>query len=439
MHRQRQNDRPFQEPSRKGELREPSEIDVARVIHSSAFRRLQSKTQVLGLGESDFYRTRLTHTLEVAQIATGMLRILQRSSSTAHERALPDVPLITTIALAHDIGHPPFGHGGEVALNYLMQPDMGFEGNGQTLRILSNLERRHKGSGLNLTRRSLLGILKYTRPFSQSRKRTLPSDSSNTPLRQVKSKEWKPPKCYLDTEQDTVNWILSAFSEDDKEKIIRFNEIATEDSHGKAKNPTLDCSIMDLADDISYGIHDLEDGIHMGFVTAEIWSEFEEEKLTEHRSWLKNNELTELSRRLFSNRESRKEAIGALVNAFVTHAKITEGRGDSELLRLNVDLDGDESRKVLDKIKGLVVERVIQRPEVQTLEYKGQQIVMELFEAFNAEPKRLLPLDTQEKVCISESKERVICDHISGMTDEYASRIYGQLFMPGQGSVFQKI
>lgn len=108
--------------------------DRARIIHSAFFRRLQGKTQVLGLGESDFYRTRLTHSLEVAQIAGGIVEYLQEKYHGSNEsQFIPPQNLIEAIGLAHDIGHPPFGHGGEVALNYVMRNNGGFEGNAQTL------------------------------------------------------------------------------------------------------------------------------------------------------------------------------------------------------------------------------------------------------------------------------------------------------------------
>lgn len=137
-------------------------MDYARVIHSAAFRRLQGKTQILNLGDGDFYRTRLTHSLEVAQIAGGLVQQL-RGMAGDHPAAavLPDRSMIQAIACAHDLGHPPFGHGGEVALNWCMADAGGFEGNGQTLRLLSRPLDAAPEPGVNLTSRSLLGVLKY--------------------------------------------------------------------------------------------------------------------------------------------------------------------------------------------------------------------------------------------------------------------------------------
>jgi dGTPase len=144
------------------EVRGPAEVDYARVVHSASFRRLQGKTQILNLGDSDFYRTRLTHSLEVAQVGEGIAQFFRKfNSSHPAINSVPSTSLIQTIGFTHDLGHPPFGHGGEVALNYCMRDKGGFEGNGQTLRILSKLEKFHESYGSNLTRRTLLGVLKY--------------------------------------------------------------------------------------------------------------------------------------------------------------------------------------------------------------------------------------------------------------------------------------
>lgn len=170
---------------RENEHRSEYERDFARLVHCASFRRLQGKTQVLGLGDSDFYRTRLTHSMEVAQVGAAISdhmrsRIQKRQKIFVEEnfntelprytinRLLPTAHLMSAIGLAHDLGHPPFGHGGEAALNYCMRHYGGFEGNGQTLRILSCLEKYVDGYGLNPTRRLLLGVLKYPVSYSQA-------------------------------------------------------------------------------------------------------------------------------------------------------------------------------------------------------------------------------------------------------------------------------
>ena len=128
-------------------------------LHSAAFRRLQAKTQVLGVGISDFYRTRLTHSLEAAQIGSGITAQLKIKNPDITEKLSVDEHLIETLCLAHDIGHPPFGHGGEIALHYMMRDHGGFEGNGQTFRIVTKLEPYTAENGMNLSRRSILGLV----------------------------------------------------------------------------------------------------------------------------------------------------------------------------------------------------------------------------------------------------------------------------------------
>ena len=128
--------------SRDNDYRTPYQRDRARIIHSAAFRRLQSKTQILAIRQNDYSRTRLTHSLEVAQIGNGIVHQLKHSSpaDASFQPWLAEDALIETICLSHDIGHPPFGHGGEVALNYMMRDHGGFEGNAQTFRIVTQLE-----------------------------------------------------------------------------------------------------------------------------------------------------------------------------------------------------------------------------------------------------------------------------------------------------------
>lgn len=157
-----------------GDERPPSERDRSRVIHSAAFRRLQNKTQVFGIGESDFYRTRLTHSMEVAQIGRGIVLQLKKTKPD-YAKILPNHAQIEAICLAHDLGHPPFGHSGEIALNYAMEKHGGFEGNGQSLRIVTKLEKHTAGYGLNLTRRALLGILKYPCGYARANRTSRPA------------------------------------------------------------------------------------------------------------------------------------------------------------------------------------------------------------------------------------------------------------------------
>ncbi|MGI3213084.1 dGTP triphosphohydrolase, partial [Roseovarius tibetensis] len=156
----------FEERLHEGQANRPKDSrsqyqrDRARIIHSAAFRRLQGKTQVMGVGEGDFHRTRLTHSIEVAQIGYGILEVLQRNEALYPERIrgwFPHRDLIEAACLSHDFGHPPFGHKGEQALHGAMLRSGGFEGNGQTLRILARLEKyKERGKGIYPTRRLCL-------------------------------------------------------------------------------------------------------------------------------------------------------------------------------------------------------------------------------------------------------------------------------------------
>ena len=164
--------------------------------------------------EGDFHRTRLTHSMEVAQIGRGLVLNLQKRFPELND-LLPRLEQIETTGLAHDLGHPPFGHGGETALNCAMADYGGFEGNGQTLRILTRLESHTPENGLDLTRRTLLGVLKYPAPYSNLCI-TSPPETTDQSVDLNFQHTWQPPKCFLDTEQDVFNWILAPLSNSDQ-------------------------------------------------------------------------------------------------------------------------------------------------------------------------------------------------------------------------------
>lgn len=223
--------------------RTPFRRDFGRLLHSPAFRRLQGKTQLFPGHESDFFRNRLTHSLEVAQIAKGIAQMLNQSDQHFENNQI-DLDLVEFAGLAHDLGHPPFGHNGEKALDDCMKSFGGFEGNAQTLRILSRVEKKVFGKepdpedicgitvkgqdlrlGLNLTYRSLAAVLKYDRKIPMNRK----------------------PK------QGLVKGYYS--SEESLVKAIKKN-VGTPSAE-KAAFKTLECQIMDIADDIAYSTYDL--------------------------------------------------------------------------------------------------------------------------------------------------------------------------------------
>ncbi|WP_201593247.1 anti-phage deoxyguanosine triphosphatase [Psychrobacter sp. Pi2-51] len=410
--------------------------DLARLIHSSAFRRMQAKTQVLGLGESDFYRTRLTHSMEVAQIGTGILEVLK--SKNKYDEILPSSTLMQAICLSHDIGHPPFGHGGEVALNKCMLDYGGFEGNGQTLRILSKLEKYTEAHGINPTRRMMLGVLKY--PVKYSNLVSCNESQEHSPSWLFKDKIYKPPKCYLDTEEEVVDFILQPFSPADR-SILR----KVEDN--KPLYKSLDTSIMDLADEISYSLHDLEDAISLGMITKKIWNEYFSKKediiIACHNKHFNEN-FKELAEQLFSSSHKRKKCIGKLVNLFITNVEVVVQNSEfSHLLLKNKVQLPNNLEALRSVIFQLVLEKVIKHENVQQLEFKGQKLVVEIFEVLATDPERFLPESPKNRYKeISENdsvaKFRVISDFISGMTDDYATKFYEKLFSPRRGSIFDR-
>ena len=410
--------------------------DRARVIHSAFFRRLQGKTQVLGLGESDFYRTRLTHSLEVAQLGSGLVEFLnEKYKNEPHKTgSLPDKDLIEAIGLAHDIGHPPFGHGGEVALNYSMRKHGGFEGNAQTLRICTELGEYSSDAGLNLTKRTLLGLVKYPATYSQAVNNSIYCGESRKNI-----DHYKPPKCIYDSNTSSLEWILSDLNSEQKKTFSSLEK--KKDKHSKTKYKSVDCSIMEIADDIAYGVHDLEDAIALGLVSVSSWnSEVLDPIKGLSEKYSLETKIENLTKNLFSGENrSRKKAIGELVNHFITSSMISSHNifpDDIYDLSASIDI---KSRASLDLLQSFIRKNVILTPEVQTLEYKGQQMIIDLFDAIANNPNRLLPLKYREKYIEHDEDLRVICDYLSGTTDDYATRLYHKIFTPSSGSIFDRL
>lgn len=443
------NERTQIENQRDGDTRKPFERDPDRIIYSSAFRRLQAKTQVLGVGEGDFHRTRLTHSVEVSQLGLGILRALNRNKNIPQKikDALPTHWNITAICLAHDLGHPPYGHGGEIALNNKMKDFGGFEGNAQTLRILTKLESHHYNSGLNLTRRTLLGVMKYPIKYSVAQNKMKIVDERSKTLKLIsKSANWdlfKPPKCYYDTEEEIVDWILFPFIKSDRSYFTEI-EKPPKGNIAKPKGRSLDSSIMELADDIAYGIHDLEDMISLELIDKDCFK-----KVVYDKKWAVIHGLPcdcdELVNELFSKKAEkwkRREAIAKIINAIMTSIEIKEDlRFNHDLLRYNVSLS-IEAKDLLQSLQDVVYNHVIKSDLVQMADYKGMHIISNLFDSIISNPKRTLKDNFYDQYKTSNTdyeKVRVICDFIAGMTDGYAAKYYERLFVPHEGSVFERL
>ncbi|WP_368897897.1 anti-phage deoxyguanosine triphosphatase [Proteus mirabilis] len=430
-------DQRFKPATDSGFKRNEFSRDRARIIHSASFRRLQGKTQVLGLGESDFYRTRLTHSLEVAQLGSGIAEFLKtKYSESEHPEIfglIPEQNLIESIGLAHDIGHPPFGHGGEVALNYSMRNHAGFEGNAQTLRICTKLGEYSEEEGLNLTRRTLLGLIKYPAFHNNVVNKDLYTENGGINL-----DGFKPPKCIYDCDKEQVDWILQPFT-NDSDKFM--SSEPKEGKHAKPIYKSFDSSIMELADDIAYGVHDLEDAIALRLVDESMWRQEVVDKLRDPLNTYPLASMIEgLTKLLFSGEnKTRKRAIGQLVNYFINKTEVVVlNKFTHKLLDYQGDLD-KKAREELNILQEFVVNNVIYTPEVQTLEYKGQQMIVQLFDVISNNPKRLLPKKYFSMYQAQNNNLRVISDYLAGTTDDYATRLYHKIFTPSSGSIFDRL
>ena len=425
------------------DVRAPYQRDLGRIVHSSSFRRLQTKTQVMGAGEGDFHRTRLTHSLEVGQIGRGIIWDLSAKIAEIDQCYLPSAELMEAICYGHDLGHPPFGHGGEVALHGKMKRFGGFEGNAQTLRILTKLEHYSAKDGLCATRRLLLGVLKYPVSYGEYGE-----------LAYTK----KPPKCFYDDDVAIIERALEPFSENDT-KVFR-----TLGDNGKPLHKTFDCAIMEVADDIAYGVHDLEDGIGRGFLKKEeiadkIRDIFEDCGIEEITAGSVKLSLDGLLDNLFSKEPSkRKFAISILVGYFVGQVQVRrQNLFDSPYFDLTVEMPEGPRKAINFLSKKITYENIISRPEIKTLEFKGERIICQLFDAFSENPLDLIgreKLDAQtegltkvlDEVSANNSDwlkqdgpnrdliKRGICDFIASMTDASAERYHRRLFEPGYGS-----
>lgn len=422
---------------RDNDHRGPFDIDYARVVHSEAFRRLAGVTQILAISDSDFSRNRLTHTIEVGQVALGLVQTLAATHAKDQADLLPPRALMETISAIHDLGHPPFGHGGEEALNRALRDHGGFEGNGQTLRILAHLmEGSTSQRGANLTRRTLLGALKYPVAWSAAVDPKL-YETHVSPLtgRSLMSRDYAPPKCYLDTEEAIVTWLLAPLS-DEERALVRGERLKS-----------LDCSIMDAADDVAYGVHDLEDSIELGFirredlerdVPAELWDDFLA-AMPPSKDLLQSPREAWLSA-LFGN--ATKACIGRLVHYMITSARLRhDPRFETQLYAYRVTLTPPAAR-LLTALKRSVFQRMILAPTVQQMRSKGQRMIIEVYEALSTDPPSLLPMAVRERWLEAETESqraRAIGDYIASLTDAGLVKIWRRLFDANSGSAFDNL
>ncbi|ABA88882.1 deoxyguanosine triphosphate triphosphohydrolase, putative [Syntrophotalea carbinolica DSM 2380] len=338
--------------------------DRDRIIHCAAFRRLEYKTQVFVNHEGDYYRTRLTHSLEVAQIARGIAR-----------RLFLNEDLVEALALAHDLGHTPFGHTGEDVLDRLMEGFGGFEHNRQSLRIVEYLEERYPDFyGLNLTWETREGIIKH-------------SDISSHSMHEAQEYQPHVP-------------------------------------------PTLEAQIIDLADEIAYNNHDIDDGLKAGYITlAEL-----------HEVPLWSAAFTSIERQFPSLEPSRHiyQTISTLIGQLIEDVVATTSANIAARgIRSIEDVRRQNDRMVCfssavrtqNKIlKQFLRERLYRHHKVERMRVKVERILSMIFESYLKTPS-LLPAEYHARFEI-HGKERAICDLVAGMTDRYALDEYKKLFEP---------
>ena len=372
-------------PERMSTFRSPFQRDRDRIIHSSAFRRLKHKTQVFVEHEGDYYRTRLTHTLEVAQVARTIAGVLELNTELAE-----------AVALAHDLGHPPFGHTGEDALAELMAPYGGVDHNAQAIRIVTCLERHYADfDGLNLTWETLEGIAKHNGPLL---------DHDGRPL------------------EGELPYALAEFN-------ARFDlELGT---HASAE-----AQVAAVADDVAYNHHDLHDGLRSGLFTEDDLMEL---PLTGPCF----AEVDRLYPGLDPTRrrhEALRRVFGVMVEDVIAVAQnrlraarpqsVEEVRAmEGPIIRFSKPLYQE-----LKTIKQFLFRRMYRAPSVMKERARVTQVVRDLFPLYLARPD-LLPAEWQADVAEARSDTamaRVVLDYVAGMTDRFAIQEHARLVEEGR-------
>jgi len=350
-------------PEHETSYRTAFQRDRDRIIHSAAFRRLEYKTQVFANDEGDYYRTRLTHTLEVAQIGRTIARALNVNED-----------LVETICLAHDLGHPPFGHAGEETLNELAKAHGGFNHNHQSYRVVTQLERRYPAfPGLNLTRETLRGLAKHETSYNLSR-------------------------------------------------------LAGLDPNAKG---SLEAQIANATDELAYNAHDLDDGLNSGLITPDMLNELEIWKLLCDRLDWHGGTLDEIMLHTFI-----RELIGVLVDDMLrtTEARLEKiqpkSHADIQNQPENVVGLSDEIKQMNKALKGFLYENMYYSFRVVRMKTRAQRFLEQIFKTM-LDDTRQLPKECQSEINDQgHSVERVIADYIASMTDRSAVLEYRRLFDP---------
>ncbi|MDC1212597.1 deoxyguanosinetriphosphate triphosphohydrolase [Pelagibacteraceae bacterium] len=350
---------------KKTSLRNDFQRDRDRIIHSTAFRRLKHKTQVFVNTSGDHFRTRITHSLEVSQIARTLSKFFNLNED-----------LSETLSLAHDLGHTPFGHAGEEALNSCMKEFGGFDHNIQTLRIVNILENRYYNfNGLNLTFETLDGLIKHNGPVNNLTK---------------------------------FNTILGKNFFKNKIKFLN--------------NTSLEAQIASISDDIAYNSHDLEDGLKSNLFKLKDLANIPvlNKIISKHKKRFKKYSIDLIVRQII--RDIINEMVSDVIRTTIKNIKLNNIKNLNDVYKSKKKLVSfsNNMQKFDLKIKFFLKQNMYFHNSVKTKTNYGKKIIKNLFLLINKNPKKYINIKKYK----NSSLERIICDYIAGMTDRYAINLY---------------
>jgi dGTPase len=401
--------------ARKTDYRSPFQIDRDRIIHAHAFRKLQSKTQVFLSGEYDFYRTRLTHSMEVAQIGRSICHFLLSRGGALGEDFFIDPDLVEASCLSHDMGHPPFGHSGERTLQELMKRRGGFEGNAQTLHLLcETLYQNESGvKGMQPTRALLDGVLKYK-------------------------------KLYKEFATPPINHFIYDWQEPVRSFVFGGESIPGPLMRGDALNEfkSVECQIMDWADDAAYSLNDIVDGVRAGFLTierVERWAAGVPIGATQQA------QMDSLFDAIRADRLEKtfSQKTGAFIQACLLRERDNFLAAKTNRYRYELVVDPAALAEAAF-FKKMANDIIFESPQLEQLEFKARTILNALYAAIwdnyaerNERVIHILPpavsrLIEAEKTL--DGRARRICDYLSGLTDGMIIRTHRRLHDPEFGS-----
>ena len=353
---------------KKNNLRNDFQRDRDRIIHSTAFRRLKHKTQVFVNTSGDHFRTRITHSLEVSQIARTLSKFFNLNED-----------LSETLSLAHDLGHTPFGHAGEEALNNCMSNYGGFDHNIQTIRIITILENRYYDfKGLNLSFETLDGLIKHNGPVKDKKK---------------------------------FNMILG---ENFFKNKINFSS-----------NSSLEAQIASISDDIAYNSHDLEDGLKANLFKLDDLLNIPilNKIIKKHIKKIKKNSIDLVIRQII--REIINEMVSDVIISIKKNIRINQIRSLNDIYKSDKTIVcfSDKMKKFDMNIKKFLKQKMYFHSKVNFKTNYGKKIITKLFSKIKNNPKKYINIKKYNSLSI----ERIICDYIAGMTDRYAINLYNQI------------